>query len=201
MKIATYTSFFSYYRDFRKSEQFIEQIEALRDKYQIDGVYVDGLSTDYDNKHDDNKILNWEIIRRIRELFGSKGVLILHETHIIKPHKANPVAIAPNIESYCTATLNGEGVSFDSVEDPYIKYEVRKYGISNTIGLWRPDGDHPESIDYKKMFDAVIRMNCRQESHSWMMMRNDKYFWSNGLTKQYLYYLNKFEALKKRRSL
>lgn len=202
MKVAVYTAFSSYYHDFKKTEPFIEQIEKLRDKYHIDGVYIDGLSNDYDfTYHDDNKILNWEIVRRIRQLFGAEGVAILHGTHIIKPYKANPVAAAPNIDSYCTATLNGEGVPFDSTEDPYIRYEVRKYGISNTIGMWRPSGTHPASITYKEIADAVIKMNCRQESHSWMIMQNDKYRWSSGLADQYLYYLDKLETLKNRKDL
>ncbi|HBR18944.1 MAG: hypothetical protein A2Y13_11605 [Planctomycetes bacterium GWC2_45_44] len=196
MKVAAYTSFFAYYNDFKKSEPYIEQIIVLRDKYNIDGVYIDGLSFDFNTSHDDNKILNWEIVRRIRKLFGSEGVVVLHGTHLIKAKTANPVAAAPNIDSYCTATLNGEGVPFTSVGDAYIRYQVRKYGISNTIGLWRPDGEHPNSIDYKGIADAVIRMNCRQESHSWMMMNNNTYSWSNGLVPSYLYYLDKLEVLK-----
>lgn len=199
MKVVTYCSLFSYYREFKKFEPFYEQIKALRDKFGIDGVYVDGLTFDYLLSKDDNKIANWEMIRRLRELFGPNGVIIFHGTHNRGTHLANPVATAPNIDSYCTATMYGEGVSFDSVDDPYVKYQVRKYGISNTIGMWRYD-QKPDSITYEEIIDAVLRMNGREMAYGWVPLyekpRNNKYTWGSGFNKSYSYYAKNLVQLE-----
>jgi len=194
LKVATYCSLFSYYRKTRDIESFYAQIKALHEKFDIDGVYVDGLAFDFDTSKDDNKILNWDIIRQLRLLFGKNGVLILHDTQ-----NGTSVSTVPSIDSYCDATINGEGVSFHSLDDPYIKYQVRKYGISNTVGIWRADGKHPESITYKNIIDTLLLMNGRLEAHAWVPVyeppSNNKYRWGNGMDKKYMYYLEKLSKL------
>lgn len=200
MKVVTYCALFSHYRKFRNFERFYQEVKLVHDEFGIDGVYVDGLTFDYRGSKDCNKILNWEMIRRLREFFGRDGVIILHGTHIPRPHTANPVATAPNIDSYCTATLYGEGVPFDSVDDPYVKYQVRKYGISNTIGMWRPDGPHPSSITYRETIDALLRMNGREGAYGWVPLYDPPgkkgYTWGTGMNKRYLYYLRGFAKVK-----
>jgi hypothetical protein len=201
MKVATYFSLFSHYRKFRDFELFYEQVRSIRDKFGIDGVYVDGLTGDLVTRRDDNKISNWEMIRRLRKLFGQDGVIIIHDTQFHKKlmSEPSPVSTVPNIDCYCTATLNGEGVPFDSVDEPYIWYQIRKYGISNTIGIWRADGRHPDSITYKEIIDTVIRMNGRHEAHGgiYESPSSDKHVWGSGMGRTYSYYLGKLSELEK----
>ena len=194
LKVVTYVGFFEYYRKFHNAEPFLEQIKKLKQQYGIDGVYIDGLSFDHNQNLDSNKILNWEIVRRIRSLFGSEGVIILHGTH-----GGLAVETAPNIDAYCSATLNGEGVPFQTVEDDYIKYNVRKYGISNTIGLWRPDGKHPQTITYKEIIDTILKMNCREATYAHVPLDKapvGKYKWGNGISSAYSYYLRRLKHLE-----
>jgi hypothetical protein len=180
MKVAVYCSLFYHYYKFRNIELFFEQLKKLRQGYGIDGVYVDGLTVDYWIKID-NKILNWEMIRRLRELFGSDGFILLHGTH-----RGGPTATVPNVDSYCDVTLYGEGVAFDSVDDPYVRYQVRKYGISNSVAMWKP-GPHPGSITDNEIIDAILAMNGRER------------YWVTDirLSDRYKYYLERLETMKR----
>jgi len=190
MKVAVYCSLGAFASKHKSFDSFYTQIENLKSKFGIDGVYIDGLT--FDNV--DNKIANWEMIRRLRRLFGKDGVIVLHGTHL-----GRPVATAPNIDSYCDATLNGEGVAFKSVNDPYVRYQVRKYGISNTIAMWKT-GPHPPSITYKDIIDATINMNGRKRWGGYVVTDEPpprwaphfgKYVWPNQLNPDYKYYLQK----------
>jgi len=195
MKVAPYCSLFYHYQKFKDVESFYNQIKELRRKYQIDGVYVDGLMFDGKFKiwRIDDKISNWEMIRRLRHLFGADGVIVLHDTQL-----GSPVGTVPNIDSYCTATLNGEGVPFESFEEPYVKYQVRKYGISNTIGLWKK-GRHPSSLD-KYIIDAELEMNCRKTWGSYVPIKepppNNKYTWRTNIDGGYYYYRRRLAQLR-----
>jgi hypothetical protein len=195
LRVAPYTSVFYHYRKFKSIESYFEQIKALRDKYGIDGVYIDGLLCDYQLEKNDDKITNWEIIRRLRQLFGKEGVLIFHCTHL-----GTPVATIPNVDTYCDVTFAGEGVAFKSVDDPYVRYQVRKYGISNTVAMWIPGKQHPADITYRDIIDAVVEMNGRGRGWGFVAVdeppKHNKYVWGNGLTKEYKYYLKKIEPLK-----
>lgn len=181
MKVAVYCSFIYFAHKNKNLNEFYSQIEALKNKFGIDGVYIDGLTFDVGLHRIDNKIANWEMIRRLRELFGANGVIIFHGTHL-----GSPVATVPNIDAYCDVTLSGEGVAFNSVNDPYVRYQVRKYGISNNVAMWKP-GPHPDSITDKDIIDAILAMNGR-ERH-WV--RDVK------LTDRYKYYLRRLEDVKK----
>jgi hypothetical protein len=155
MKVIAYTSPYANYLIHKSSEPCYEQMKHLRDRYGIDGVYMDGLRGDYGYGETCDKIVNWEMVRRVRQLFGPDGVIVFHGTH-----GGNAVATAPNIDTYCDITLYGENIPFKSVDDPYVRYQVRKYGISNAIAIWVP-GPHPDSITTKDMIDAMLKMNGR----------------------------------------
>ncbi len=194
MKVVVYCSLFYYALKHKDYEAFYEQIRALRDKFGIDGVYIDGLTFDGGGGKIDNKIVNWEMVRRFRQLFGSDGVIVYHGTHL-----GSPVATVPNVDVYCDATVNGEGIAFESVDDPYVRYQVRKYGISNTIALWEA-GRHPNSITYKDIVDATIKMNGRKSWGGFIVTREpppgNKYVWPIKLDPEYLYHLEQLEKLK-----
>jgi len=194
MKVTAYCSLYYYAHKHKDFEGFYEQIKALRDEFGIDGVYIDGLTFDGEGYKIDNKIANWEMVRRLRQLFGPNGVITYHGTSL-----GSPVATVPNIDVYCDATTNGEGVAFKSVNDPYIKYQVRKYGISNTVATWNT-GPHPSSITYKDIIDATIRMNGRRLWGGFVLTKKpppgNRYVWPIKLTPDYRYYLEQREKLK-----
>lgn len=196
MKVAIYCSLFYHALKDKNFDVFYIQIEKLKNRFGIDGIYVDGLTF----AKVDNKIANWGMIRRLRRLFGKDGVIVLHGTHL-----GSPVATAPNIDSYCTATLNGERVAFTSFDDPYVQYQVRKYGISNTVALWKA-GKHPPSITYKDIIDATINMNGRKRWGGYVVTDEPpprwaphfgKYVWPTQLYPDYKYYLERFKLSKK----
>jgi len=183
MKVVAYSSLFYHYRRTRDIESYYEEMKLLHDKYAIDGLYVDGLLFDQEPYWIDDKIVNFEMMRRLRRLFGSEGLIFYHGTSL-----GSPVATIPNVDSYCDVTVYGEGVAFRSVKDPYVRYQVRKYGISNTIGIWLTD-NNPNSIGYAEIVDAVIEMNCRE----WW---GDATF-NQKFNARFRYYLKRFGILKK----
>jgi hypothetical protein len=182
MKVIAHCSLFYWKLADKDIESFYEQIKDVKDTYNTDGVYIDGLLFDWGGHKIDDKIVNWETIRRLRQLFGKDGIIIYHGTSL-----GSPVATVPNIDSYCDATLNGEGVAFQSLDDPYIKYQVRKYGISNTVGLWITD-KKPRSITETEIIDKLIEMNCRK----WW----NGYAFGQDFDSNFLYYLKKLAVLK-----
>src|SRR4030042_4447328 len=134
----------------------------------------------------DNKILNWEMIRRLRQLFGKNGIIVYHATNL-----GTPVATAPNIETYSNITLSGEGVSFDSLDDLYVRYQIRKYGISNSIAVWIYD-TKPSYLSKTKVIKALVEMNGRECWNGYEFWRkNDE---DNAF---YDYYLQELKNSKK----
>ena len=124
------------------------------------------------------------MIRRLRKLFGSDGIIVCHDTSL-----GTPVATVPNIDAYFDATHNGERIPFKSANDPYIRYQVRKYGISNTVGMWLADDF--THITKKEFIDALIAMNARR---CW----NGYAFWRRAIPDAtYRYYLKRLERLKR----
>lgn len=159
MKVIAHCAMYYYFwkNENPTPEDFYSQVKAVYDKYGTDGIYIDGLCVDGEGHKIEDKILNWEMIRRFRKLVGKDGVIVVHDTSL-----GSPVGTRPNIDSYCDATLNGEGISFKSVNDTYIKYHVRKYGISNNIALWDRWRAQPDYITDKEVIDALLAMNGRQ---------------------------------------
>lgn len=155
MKVTLYTSFYYFFDKYQGYEDYIEQIKKLKEIYDIDGVYIDGMLSTGSGHENDQVFINWETIRRLRLLFGREGVIIYHGTSF-----GHDVATIPLVDTYCDATLYGENVPFKSIQDKYVQYQVRKYGISNTIALWKP-GPHPKSITDTAIIDAVLNMNGR----------------------------------------
>jgi hypothetical protein len=195
MKVAVYCSLLTYTHRNKGTAGFYEQINELKNKFDVDGLYIDGLTFDVRNSRIDNKIGNWEMIRRFRRLFGTEGVIVYHGTSL-----GSPVATVPNIDSYCDATLNGEGVAFRSVNDSYVQYQVKKYGISNTVAFWK-QGPHPDFITKKNITEAIIRMNGRMRLHRSAKSPSKnpygRYIWPVTVGAGYSYYLGLLERQKR----
>ena len=187
MKVATYTSLFYWYLESGTDvDAYINAIKILKDKYNIDGVYIDGLLFDQYRKFD-NKITNWETIRRLRQMFGAQGAIVFHGTHH-GTHLGVATATVPNIDSYCTITYTGEGVKFKDANDPYVKYQVRKYGISNTIGSWITYST-PDVLTERQLIAAHINMNGRK--------LYSEYDFTQKKEADFKYYLKQIAILKK----
>lgn len=185
LKVIAYCSYVYHYDQYKDSELFFNELKNLKTNFDIDGVYIDGTRFDIGLKKLDDKIDNWKMIRRLRELFGSNGYIMLHDTSL-----GTPVSTTPPIDAYCDSVLKGENVPFRSFDDPYIKYHVRKYGISNTVALWKP-GPHPKSISNQAIIDALLAMQGRE----WYFFDGsfDSYL---KLSPDYQYYLQQLSKLK-----
>ncbi len=194
LKVSPYTSLYYHQQIKPDVEDYFQQVKALKTKFDIDGVFVDGLLTDVEGHKMDDKCGKWEMIRRLRQLVGN-GSIVYHSSN-----KDIPFDIVPNVDVYTTITLTGENVPFQSVDDAYVKYAVRKYGISNTVGMWIV-GKHPDTINYKSIVDTEISMNCRKMWGSYTPIdkapNNNKYEWGTKIEGGYLYYLQKLEILRK----
>jgi hypothetical protein len=199
MRFSVYASYYSHFTRWRDTEKYFNEVKALRDKFGIDGVYLDGMLSDCEtNVKVENKIANWEMIRRLRQLFGPSGSIIYHGTSL-----GSKVAAVPNIDSYCTATLNGEGVTVTGPNDPYVRYQVRKYGISNTVAIWYYD-KRPASFTYTDLVDAVLAMNGRMLAYGGVAVlappKDNKYVWYGGAHPEYRDYLKKLSTFRKAHS-
>jgi hypothetical protein len=194
IKVAAYVSFLEHYRKYHNEKLFYQEIVELSKQFRIDGVYIDGLRFDVGREKNDDKIANWEMIRILRNLFGANGMLVLHGTH-----GGKPVSTVPNIDTYCDITLYGENVPFKSTDDPYVKYQVGKYGISNAIALWMP-GHHPPQITRKDMINTMLEMNGRDFWWGEGGIRtfiNGSYKWKTRPGIDFQYYLTRLEKIKR----
>ncbi|MCX5638240.1 MAG: hypothetical protein NTX52_11200 [Planctomycetota bacterium] len=67
MKVIVHCSLFYFCRRYGNDyESFFSQVKAVHDEFNTDGVYIDGLTFDCDVHKIDNKIANWEMVRRFR---------------------------------------------------------------------------------------------------------------------------------------
>lgn len=195
LKVIAYCSFYYFVQKNNNFDLFFNQIEALTKEFKIDGVYIDGLACDNEGNKIDNKILSWKMVRRLRTLFKNSGIIYYHGTVL-----NSEVAPMPNVESNCDLVLFGENVPFESFNDPYINYQVRKYGISNTVATWKRD-KHPDSITERDIIDKILSMNGRERWGGYIKTKtppeNNKYKWPKRLNESYNYYLMRLETLKK----
>jgi hypothetical protein len=198
LKVILYTSFYYFYEKYESVEEYLLQIRRLKKEYQIDGIYIDGLLTETSGHQNDQMFTNWELIRRLRDLFGDDGVIVYHGTAY-----GHSAATMPNVDAYCDATLNGENVPYTSFNDPYIRFHVKKYGISNTVALWKP-GPGPYTENERPVIDAVLNMNGRVRY--WAGVSNSEAaeqqppIWISGINADYHYYLHRLLLQKQSRS-
>ncbi len=159
MKVIIYVSALFHYK-MPDDNAFFEEIADTFRQYNIDGFYIDCLYQDWKQglnllaKHD--RIKNYELIRRMRQLVGPEGILFFHGSG-----DRNAVTTAPNIDAICDYVLYGEGVPFRDFNDPYIQFQVRKYGISNTIGMIKAD-KKPKSITTEQIYGQMLEINNRE---------------------------------------
>jgi probable HAF family extracellular repeat protein len=174
LKVLMYCCPFDYLRLRNRSfEAFHNEVKYLWDNFDFDGIYLDGMAIDCGIYKMDNKIRNWEMLRKLRQLMGQDGIIYYHSSGTGYEH-----ITAPNIDSYSDMTLNGENLAFTSANDSNVLYHVKKEGISNTIAFWKP-GPNPFSywplvVDEILKLGAKIRWQCpySYELKAWVDWEN-----------------------------
>ena len=194
MKVIVYISFLFHYK-MPDYNFFLDEIEEVYNRYNIDGFYVDGLSQDW--KHGikllskEDRIVNYEIMRRIRKIVGSKGVIFYHGSG-----DRSEVSVIPNVDSLCDFVIYGESVPFESFKDHYIRYQVRKKSISNTIGMIKAD-KRSSKITIEDVRNEMLRIGNRERwwAHYQVDIHN-RPVWPNIPPADILTYFNKLNRLK-----
>lgn len=197
LRFSVYASFYYHYKKFRDSELYFSQIKKLKQDFGIDGIYLDGMLSEDHRSRLDDKIKNWEMIRRLRQLFGPEGSIIYHATN-----RGSEVATVPNIDTYCTATLVGEIDHWEGPRSKYVQYHVRKYGISNTNAFWLTN-HKPANFSYDNVISAVLSMNARLWAAGGVDVltppktASGKYEWSTLPNPGYQKYLDRLAEVKR----
>jgi hypothetical protein len=111
--------------------------EALRlkKKYNLDGIYLDGLL----NKTKEGPLDAYLLARELRRLFGDNGWINYHNTH--KGY------FAPFIQTYMDFVTTGEHNNFH-------QFRSTTFNISNAIGGHWPEIPYFRSDDNKNIKDA-----------------------------------------------
>jgi hypothetical protein len=142
MKVIPYMSpFFS----MAKGRDFLERVENIITKYDMDGVYFDGISADI--------LDSYKIIRDARSLLGDK-ILYVHCTD--DPLMSRNI-YCPFIDTYADYILRAEHDTY--LTDNYFRYVISGYNISNAIG-YICYYDFP--MDFiRKAIDKILAVNAR----------------------------------------
>lgn len=194
MKVVVYSSAFYHYSS-NDPDAVFEDVKAIHNQYNLDGIYVDTLY--YDKRYAtgailDNKIANWELMRRLRKLVSCEGILYYHGSG-----DRTEVAAVPNIDALCDFVLYGESVKFKGFDDDYIKYQVCKFGISNTIGMIKANSK-PSYMSNEYVLDKMMAMNGRARWGTYPILGVDgKYSWPTTPPAYMQRYYQKLDALRK----
>jgi hypothetical protein len=108
----------------------IEDMKDFKAEFGFDGWYFDGLF--YDRPWLDS----YKLIRIIRDEVG-QGVIYTHCTR--NPPMQSIDLYCPFIDTYSDFILRGEGQIINSPGDPYLRYVIGTYGISNAFATLKGD--------------------------------------------------------------
>jgi len=163
-------------------EKHLAEIKRLKDIYNIDGLYIDGL-------YPENPEIAYEFARILRNLFGNNGWLTLHDTH--------PSGyFIPFIQSYMDYMITSEHESFN-------RWLSTSYKISNTIASVWPEIslDIKDGREFlKKLVDDSLLYNNRVilmtgKDGQWRYWR--LYFTLEEMEFMKKYYLENLKKMKK----
>ena len=188
MKVIPYYSFWREDPETPVNQVFDRQmaeIRRLKDTYDFDGLYVDGLSC-----HLKDLELSYKAARTLRELFGEDGWLTYHNTHTTDNHY-------PFINAYMDLIITSEHESFN-------RWTSTSYNISNAIASVWPE--IPVDVEdgrpfLKELVDDNLLHNNRVilmtgKDGQWRMWR--LYFTPDEMEFMQQYY---FEALEKMKEI
>jgi len=124
MKVVPYMS--AFYSS-AKGSDFLDRIKDILFRYDLDGVYFDGVPQDI--------VEAYEVVKKTRLILGDK-LLYIHCTK--KPVNHN--VFCPFIDTYADFILRAEGVDYfkaagiENYAQMYLRYVISGFNISNTIG-------------------------------------------------------------------
>lgn len=119
------------------SDAYFEHLRAVTEEDDIDGWYFDGVFTR------DPWSEAYTLMRRVREMLGEDGIIYNHCT--LNPPLTRDDFYLPAIDAYANYLLRGEGQVIDGVNDPYMRWVIGAYRISNAI----------PTLKWDKMADAT----------------------------------------------
>ncbi|NJD01495.1 MAG: hypothetical protein FIA99_02575 [Ruminiclostridium sp.] len=137
--------YMSPYYSLARGEDYLEKVETAISKYDLDGLYFDGLPMDM--------MESYCLVRNIRNLLGDK-ILYIHET--ASPLISNSI-YCPFIDTYADFTLRAEHTH--DFSEKYLRFVVSGYNTSNAIGTVCYVG-YPEEF-VGKLIDSVFKSNTR----------------------------------------
>ncbi len=194
MKVLPYTSVFFHYAA-PDADAYFNDVKQMVDTYRPNGIYIDEMYMDKQFEGGrvlDDKIANWELMRRLRELVGPDGIIYYHGSG-----GRDALSAVPNIDALADTVLYAEGVPFNSFDDLYIKYKVRKYGISNTIGMIKAD-KKPDRISMTQVVEVMLKMNNRMRWLAYPVLDNTgRCIWPTNPPSDMIFYYKKIAELKK----
>ena len=174
-------------------DEAIADMKQFRKEYGFDGWYFDGLY--YSGEWLDTYLF----IRAMRDSVGPEGVIYTHCT--LNPPVRQCALYCPFIDSYSDFLLRGEGQTIRGPRDPYLRYVINTYKISNTIATLKGDkmlregAEEPKPAKGKRLtvkemrkrwrevgcplrdqLDAMLRLNgrCRWAYPGWPLRKADQ---------------------------
>ena len=112
-------------------DETIAAMKRLRAEFGFDGWYFDGLY------YEGDWMETYRFIRTMRDDVGADGVIYTHCT--LNPPARMCDLYCPFVDSYSDFLLRGEGQTIDGPKDPYLRYVVNTYKISNAIATLKGD--------------------------------------------------------------
>jgi len=135
----------------------LADMKKFRDEYKFDGWYFDGLWIA------DPWMKTYKFIRTVRERVG-EGVIYTHCT--LNPPARMTELYCPFIDSYSDFLLRGEGQIINGVKDPYLRYVIGTYNISNAFATLKGDKmmvaeGSQQKASLRDKLDVMLRLNGR----------------------------------------
>lgn len=171
----------------------IADMRRFRREYGFDGWYFDGLY--YAGEWTET----YRFIRAMRESVGPEGVIYTHCT--LNPPSRMCDLYCPFIDAYSDFLLRGEAQTIYGPKDPYLRYVVGTYKISNAIATlkgdkmladgaeepapppgarWTPEESRAAwaKVHYplRGQLEVMLRLNgrCRWAYPAWPLGRSDR---------------------------
>lgn len=182
MKLVPYFS--PYY--YRGDDLFGEMRRAL-DEYKVDGVYFDGVSTDFRK--------SYRIMRHARRVLGDDRILYVHCSS--DPLGSTKI-YCPFIDTYADFILRGEAGRGGRRRNEFLRWICSGYNISNAVGYWCYYGStgkagYVHQVPTSEDIDAALEHEVRlwRTEVSWMTHGGDV----SAFDKEYY---SKLERLRKK---
>ncbi len=177
-----------------RTDVAFDYVASVTKDYGIDGWYFDGVFTG----NGWSRAYSW--MRRMRELVGPDGVLYTHCT--LNAPLTRDDFYLPFIDAYNDFLLRGEGQAIKGVNDPYMRYVIGSYRISNAIPTLK--WDKMEDAAIHDIFRAMLSLQGRfrwayptvpTDEPSWRGSSPERAAWDKEFMEFYFPELDRQEAL------